>query len=420
MTLQGGRIRIEIGFAATVDLQEANPFTLDDPVLGLLDFGQLPGAPIFVDVSEFFQDGLQIVRGRNRSVNLFTAGRASFRLDNRDRTFDPTNTDSPFFGQLGPMRPVRIYAVVGMTEELLFQGFVTDWNFRYERPSDAWVDVDCVDAFVVFASDDLPAVSPVGDEDTSDVRVNRILDAVGFGTQRQLTAGRFSLAATDLSGNALAQMERAAASDSSLLFMSREGDVTLLNPITVFGSLPVVTLTQANVVGVSGIRYHDVELQTAAELLYNRVNVIWDQGTVVRQNADSVARFLPRTLTIDTDLKNENDAQLIADYALARFSSPELRLRSVTVKLHDRRVSPADRLDLCRIDVGQIVTVARRPPGVGNPIQVEFQQVVEGLSWRYARESWTVSLQLGDVVGAPFILDDPALGALDTGGILVF
>jgi hypothetical protein len=393
---------------------------LDDPVLGELDVAELPGGDVWVDVSEWFQDGLEIVRGRNRAVDLFTAGRCSFRLDNRQRVFDPTNMSSPFFGNLTPMRPVRVSVEVGSAVERLFVGFVTDWTFRYGRPADAWVDVDCVDAFLLFASDVLPAVSPVGDGDTSDVRVGRVLDAVGFGPQRNLTVGTFPLAETTFDGNALGLMEEAAASDASLLFVGRDGVVNLLNPVTVFAGDPVIQFVQGNVVGESGTRFHDVEVQTAAELLYNRVSVVWDGGTVLREDTGSVDRFLPRTLSIQTALKNEADAELLGDFALVRFASPELRLRSVTVKAHDRRLSDAERVALARLDVGKAVTVVRRPPGVGSPVQVVFQQIVEGVTWRYARDSWTVSLSLGEVTGAPFTLDDAVLGALDTGGILTF
>ena len=421
MTLQGGRIRIEVGFKFNANLKKVAgqnpPFTLDDPVLGQLDVAELPGGDVWVDVSEFFIDGLQVQRGRNRAVDLFTAGRASFRLDNRGRQFDPTNETGPFFGQMVPMRPVRISAVVGTAVERLFVGFITDWTFRYDRPSDAWVDVDCVDAFVLFASDELPQVTPVGDDDTSDVRVGRILDEVGFGPQRNLTVGTFPLAETTFGGTALALLEEAAASDASLLFMGRDGVVNLLNPLTVFGQQPVLTFVQANV-ATPGVRYHDVELQTASELLYNRVNVVWDGGTVFREDTDSVDEYLPRTLTIRTALKNEADAELIADFALVRFAQPELRLRTATVKLHDRRLTASQRLQVARLDVGAAITVLRKAPGASQPFG--FQQIVEGVTWRYSRDAWTVDLQLGDVLGAPFTLDDAVLGALDTGGILTF
>jgi hypothetical protein len=423
VTIQGGTIRIEVGFVLTANLQEiagANPpFTLDDPVLGELDVVELPGGDVWVDVSPYFIDGLQVSRGRNRSVDLFRAGTASFRLSNRDRTFDPTNLLSPFYGNLTPMRPVRVTALVDGSEERLFQGFVTDWTFRYGRGGDAWVDVECVDVFLAFAADVLPEVAPVGAGDTSDVRVGRVLDLVGFGPQRNLTPGLFDLAATEFGVNALQHMQQAAVSDASLFFVARDGVVTLLNSVSVYGSTPTMTLVQSNVTD-PGVRYHDVELMTASELLFNTVSVVWDGGTVVRTDTASVDLYLPRSLSISTLLENESDAELLADFALVRYAQPELRFAQVEVKVHDRRLSASERLSLCGLDIGSTVRVVRRPPGVGSPDQFAFTQVVEGLTWRYSRDQWTVTLQLGDVVGAPFTLDDAVLGALDTGGILTF
>jgi hypothetical protein len=261
--------------------------------------------------------------------------------------------------------------------------------------------------------------TPVGDGDTSDVRVARVLDSIGFGPQRNLTVGTFPLAETTFGVNALAHMEQAATSDASFFFVARDGVVTLLNALTVYASDPVLTFVQSNVTD-AGLPYHDVELTTASELLYNVISVVWDGGTVLRTDALSVDEYLPRSLTIQTLLRDEPDAELLADFSLVKYANPELRLRNVSVKVHDKRLSAADRVALCRLDVGKTVTVVRRPPGVGSPLQTAFRQVVEGLTWRYARDVWTVTLRLGDVVGAPFTLDDPVLGALDTGGILAF
>jgi hypothetical protein len=423
MSTQGGVPVIEIGFVFNANLQqiagENPPFTLDDPVLGQLDsyIAELPGGDVWVDVTEFFTDGLEISRGRNRSVDLFRAGTANFRLDNRERTFDPTNTLSPFFGNLTPMRPVRISFDTGAERVQVFQGFVTDWQLRYGKPSDAWVEVTCADPFILFAADDLPTVSTVGDEDTVDVRIGRVLDTVGFGSQRDLTVGTFDLAATTFGVNALVHMQEAAASDAGFLFISRSGVVTYRPPSAVYGQTPSLTLGQSNTVGGT-VRYHDVELVSSTELLFNTVSVVWAGGTVVESDADSREKYLPRSLKVQTLLKNELDAELIAQFSLVRFSEPEFRFRNVQVKMHDKRISGADRARLCRLDVGSAVEVFRKPPGPDG--EIGFTQIVEGLRWVYARDVWQLDMQLGDVLGAPFTLDDAVLGALDTGGILTF
>lgn len=403
MILQGGRIRIEISFTGEVS----------DDVRDL----------VFVDVSEWFEDGLEIARGRNRSVDLFTAARARFRLDNRDRTFDPTNSDGPFFGNIRPMLPVRIFVELDddyPVLEPLFDGYVTDWTLRYERPNDAWVDVECRDAFIVFASDDLPDEAPVGDGDDAAARIGRTRQKIGWDGFEDLQAGLFPLAATTFGTNALIEMDVAATSDASLLFMSRDGVLKLRSATDVFGGDSKVTFVQANVTGSAGTTFHDVEVETASELLYNRAIIAWDGGTVVKDDAASVARFLPRTLRVRTVLREQSDAELLADFVLARFAQPELRLRSVTVKLHDRRLTVEQRRQIAALDLGDVVTVVRRPPGSGSPAEVEFRQIVEGMSWRYSRDRWTVTLALGEISVRPFKLDDAELGELDTGGVLTF
>jgi hypothetical protein len=423
LMLQGGRIIIEVGFKFTANLQQVSgqnpPFTLDDPVLGELDVAELPGGDVWVDVSDSFIDGLSIDRGRNRSVDLIRAATAAFRLDNRGRLFDPFNTLSPFFGNLTPMRPVRISVQVGTSVERLFVGFITDWVLRYGKAGDAWVECECVDAFVGFAADVLAPVSAVGDGEKAGARIGRVLDAAGFGPQRDLSVGTFDLAETVLGRNALVEMQEASESDAGLLFMSRSGVVTYRTPTDIFAGDMQGVFGQANTVG-GDIGYADVQVTSASELLYNVVRVEWDGGTVQRTDSTSVDEYLPRTLAVKTALRNEDDAEVLAEFLLIKYSQAEVRFDDLSVRLHDRRLSDADRLTVARLELGGKVEVFRRPPGAGVPDEYAFVQIVEGLRWVYDGERWTVTVALGDVLGAPFTLDDLELGALDTGGILTF
>jgi hypothetical protein len=416
VTVQGGTIRIEIGFKFNANLQQVTdqnpPFTLDDPVLGELDVSELPDGDVWIDVSQYFIDGLEIRRGRNRAVDLFTAGTAAFRLDNRDGTFDPTNVHSPFFGQLTPMRPVRISSVVGGTEVRLFVGFVTDWTSLYARPTDAWVDVDCVDAFVLFASDTLPEVTPVGDGEKAGARIGRILDQISFGPQRNLSDGLLPLAETTFDSNALALMQEAAASDFGLLFVARDGTVVYRTPYDiVLGPGPVATFVQANVPD-SGIRYHGIDLTTSAELLYNIVRVEWDGGTEIVQDAVSVDEFLPRTLQLSTALKDQSSAEFIGGLVLSQYAEPKPRFRQITVKMHDRRLSVADRLKVAALDIGDVITVVRKAPSIDYSDVVSRDVPVEGVEWRFTRDGWSGTFSLGDPAFVPTI----AFGGTVTAG----
>jgi hypothetical protein len=98
-------------------------FTLDDPVLGLLDTGILDGGIDFEDVSEGVFS-VSCSRGRNRDLERTTAGSLSVSFRNQTRLFDPTNPDSPFVQFVVPRRPVRVLA--GTEEPIATGGTITD------------------------------------------------------------------------------------------------------------------------------------------------------------------------------------------------------------------------------------------------------------------------------------------------------
>ena len=121
-------------------------FTLDDPVLGLLDTGILDGGIEFEDVSEGVF-AVSCSRGRNRDLERTTAGSLSVSFRNQTRLFDPTNPDSPFVRFIVPRRPVR----VEVDGEPVFQGFVNDWAFDYEPGGDSVASFSASDGFSIFA-----------------------------------------------------------------------------------------------------------------------------------------------------------------------------------------------------------------------------------------------------------------------------
>ena len=97
--------KVELGF------DENGPgawFTLDDPVAGVLDnTGYTLAGAVYFDVTEYVKS-ISINRGKSRELDRFTSGSLNVQFNNQNRFFDPTNTESPFFGQIVPRREVRI------------------------------------------------------------------------------------------------------------------------------------------------------------------------------------------------------------------------------------------------------------------------------------------------------------------------
>jgi hypothetical protein len=81
------------------------------------------------DISDYVHPPLTVSAGRQRELERFQPGTASFTLDNRDRRFDPENTAGPYYPNVVPMRHVRL--ISGYLGEVLKRKPV-----RYYRLSD--------------------------------------------------------------------------------------------------------------------------------------------------------------------------------------------------------------------------------------------------------------------------------------------
>lgn len=100
---------------------------------------------------------IDINRGRSRELDQFQAGRMSVVLDNRDRHYDPQFTTGPNFGNVQPMKRIRLRAVWDTTYDL-FSGFVDSWDQDYEMTDEATTVVTATDGFKVWERAELPSV----------------------------------------------------------------------------------------------------------------------------------------------------------------------------------------------------------------------------------------------------------------------
>jgi len=83
-----------------------NPLVLDDPTSFLDEAILADSAADLVDVSGITLR-VQTKRGRNRILNKFEAGSASIVLRDDNGDFSPSNTSSPYYGKLVPLRNLK-------------------------------------------------------------------------------------------------------------------------------------------------------------------------------------------------------------------------------------------------------------------------------------------------------------------------
>lgn len=112
--------------------------------------------PVWVDISRDVRSW-STTRGRNRELERHQPGRATVVLDNRDRDYDSEHTAGPWFGNLRPMRRMRIRETFRETTYPVFDGYVDSWTLDYPATGkDATATLQATDGFKVLTRTELP------------------------------------------------------------------------------------------------------------------------------------------------------------------------------------------------------------------------------------------------------------------------
>ena len=392
----------------TVELGSFTGLTLDDPVLGRLDFNPLDGGIAFEEIPQGVVS-VSTSRGRNRDLERTNAGSVSVSLRNQDRFFDPQG-DSDFTRFVVPRRPVRV-----QTEGTpVFTGFIDDWSFTYSPGGDSVASFSGSDGFGIFARN-LNAGGSAAEELTG-ARLNRVLDQATVNWpagDRDIEDGNSTLAAGVLDDNALNYMSNVVeGSEQGLVFMSKDGKVAfrerLIEPV---GS--AVAFTD----GGPGIPYEDVQISYGTDLMVNEAVVTFPGGTATASDATSQVTYGITERTLDTQLSSLAQAEAIADYLVARYSEPEYRIGSVTVNLRALTSEQVD--DVLGLELGDQADIVFTPNRVGEAIALRNRVI--GVSHDVGILEHRVTFNFEELPFAFFILDDAVFGKLDDdAGVLGF
>lgn len=398
-------VKIELGFSGEgVGLPY---FTLDDPVLGVLDNPDafLGIGEIFVDVSSYFKS-FSIRRGKSRELDRYQAGQASVVFDNTTRVFDPTYAASPFYGQIVPKRQVRIT----VDNVVQYLGVVEDWNISYEPTVNSNASLQAFDSFSYFANAELgTATYPV--EDTN-VRLNNLLDSISWGTaQRDIDNTLSELGSqTVTAGNfALPVLQTIAQSEPGDLFIAKNGDVTFIGRNKGFSSGGAVFSDSG-----TAIPYKTISAIYGSELLYNVANVTSPAGTAFATASASVTSYGQRTLSQDTLLSTTNQLQELADFIVIRYSNPEFRFEGITIDL--KAITASQRATVLDLELGDIILLEFTPGNI--PPKISRYGKVIGIDLQITPSSEELQLQLQSTQGVLLTLDDPVFGKLDADNVL--
>ena len=124
-----------------------------------------------VQFNDISQDvvSVSVNRGKDPQQDTFNAASCSIQLNNETRNYDPDYGPSPYQGQIVPTGQVRVYS----EDQIVFTGFITDWNFSYSPTGESIAELVASDAFWNLNNQRLIEYEPV--EQLSSARILSVL-----------------------------------------------------------------------------------------------------------------------------------------------------------------------------------------------------------------------------------------------------
>jgi hypothetical protein len=297
-----------------------------------LNTGTLGDGAFFYDISTSVRS-VSTNRGRRRALERFGTGTATITLDNRDRSFDPTNTASPYYnatvGVTGvvPSIPVVIRATWNGVTYSIFRGFIDSWTFDYADAGigDATATISCSDAFKPLSniigglpssasisssgttsfdigisqpSDGLgvSSIDVTGSGTTGDInvsagvsttpiigtgtdlpglRIETILDAIGWPDNlRDIDEGTTYLAPQDATKTPLDMLQEAAAADSGVIYVDDDGTVIFADRDAIISEDRSINVQSTyDTTDAAGKKFVETSIVYDDSLIYNIVKI---------------------------------------------------------------------------------------------------------------------------------------------------
>ena len=351
-----------------------------------------------------------IRRGRDRIFDHYDSGIAVVELIDETGDLNPDNPAGPYYGDILPMRQIRVSAAYSGTDYFVFSGYITSWDYFWPKGANfARVTVTANDGFRLLnlaEIDDLPAAAA---GDLPGTRVADILEAVNWpASQTTISAGSVTL--QDDPGGirpALQALQQIEDTELGALYMAANGNVVFKSrsALSVQATNPKVYFDDTN----TDIQYQEIDVRLDDTDLANDVTVSRDGGTAQNaQNATSINTYFRRSLTrtgllMETDSQALNQATSILNYR----KNVQLLVTSVGLDIS----SPSDRVEAAlELDIGDPIEVTRTGPGGA----IVADLTVQGVSHQITPGTWFTTFSTALPLSTAFILGSPEFGILGT------
>jgi len=388
------------------------PFTIGDPVNGVIGVSQFGTSEVpepVIDLSSQTRQ-IRIARGRNVMRDTYEAGTCTVRVIDQNGDFNPQNPASPYFGFLTPLRKIRVAATTPTTQNFLFSGYVTDYKYTYPQGEElGYVDISCADAFRLFAMANVSTIASATAGQTTGTRIEKILDQVDFpSTMRVIDTGSTTVQADPATTrSSLSALQVAEFTEQGAFYVLPDGEVEFKDRADVVGSLAAAPIEFNQ---TTGIPYANLKFAFDDKLIINNATMARVGGTKVSAfDTDSIAKYFPHGMNVE-NLIAQTDAQVqdIADIYVATRAETTIRIDAMTIDLLDPNV-PTDTI--IGLDYFQNVKIDNIQPA-GSVLTKTLQ--VQGLAWDITPNSMKCTVTTLEPIVEGFIIGSATSGIIGT------
>lgn len=401
-------INVSLNFSSGATF--ANPFTLDDPINGVLGTGILSDstAPaLVVDLTSQTRQ-ISIRRGRNVLRDIYEAGTCIVRIYDPNSDFNPQSVTSPYYGQLTPLRKLRISATVAGNTYYLFSGYTTDYAYSYDQAENmAYVDISASDAFRLFNLASVIAVTGSSSGQDTGTRINKILDTVQFPNgMRSISTGN-SLTSADPATlrTSLSALQNVEFSEQGAFYITPEGNAIFKNRNEVIASAGATPIEFNQ---TTGIPYKNLKFAFDDKLIINTATMTKISGVAqTAVDATSIATYFPHSISVpDLVIDTDANAMNIAKIYVATRSTTTIRIDEMTLDLFDPLVPAATILDMDYFDNVLITNVQPDSSTITKNLQVQ------GVTHTITPNSWITTFTTLEPIVDGFIVGNSTYGVL--------
>lgn len=392
---------VEVAFGGNTTVDPASGYLVLGT--GLLNTGIL-GDIGWVDVTN---DAISVsIRGRGQTDEIGSASPSSCSvvLDNVSGDYDPTNTSSPYAGDIDVGVPVWIKAVWSGTDYPLYRGYVDD--ISVDAGQGYTVTLNCVDGLETLGRAFIPAIAPAFDADFTGARIARILTAAGWSTSlRSLDTGLAQVQDTTYDGTALQLIQAVVDSELGLIYVDASGRFIFLDRLHVYTATRSTTVQATLSDAGTDVDMMELTVSLSRNTVFNEARITRDGGTEqVADDSPSQVTYGLRTFpgTVGTLLRSDPDALSMASWLVGRFRDPKVEVSAVQIDA----TAQGMWTDLLPLTVYDRVRVIRDY----GPVAIDVQLLVQSIDVQISQSAWTYMLSTRNTDAfSPFVLNTSEL-----------